>query len=76
MTTMVRMRIVSVSEAKAHLSALLRRVERGESILIERHGRLIARIEPATRRGVDAAGLAVRETNLMSECLFIDLVFL
>lgn len=45
------MREIQASEAKTHLPALLDAVERGESIIITRHGRRIARISPeGTRR--------------------------
>lgn len=37
----------TVTEAKARLSALLRRVRRGETVLILHRGRPVARIEPA-----------------------------
>lgn len=39
--------IVGAFEAKTHLSSLLERVERGEEILITRHGKAIARLVPA-----------------------------
>ncbi|MDO5617963.1 type II toxin-antitoxin system Phd/YefM family antitoxin [Kocuria sp.] len=41
------MKTVKVQEAKTHLSALLADVERGESILIARGSRTIARLVPA-----------------------------
>ena len=34
-------------EAKTHLSSLLERVERGEEVLITRHGKAVARLVPA-----------------------------
>lgn len=37
---------VGAHEAKTHLSALLDRVERGEPIIITRHGKPIARLIP------------------------------
>jgi prevent-host-death family protein len=40
------MREVQASEAKAHLPSLLDAVERGEIIIIIRHGKPIARIVP------------------------------
>ncbi|BCH22757.1 antitoxin [Mesorhizobium sp. L-8-10] len=42
------MREVQASEAKIHLPRLLSEVERGETIVITRHGRPIARIVPET----------------------------
>ena len=40
------MREFQASEAKTHLPQLLNDVERGETIVITRHGRAIARIVP------------------------------
>jgi prevent-host-death family protein len=42
----LKMREVQASEAKTHLLGLLDAVERGETIVITRHGRPIARIVP------------------------------
>jgi prevent-host-death family protein len=41
------MKTVPVSEAKARLSALLRRVQRGETIVILHRGKPVARLAPA-----------------------------
>ena len=43
------MREIQASEAKTHLPRLLTDVERGETIVITRHGRPIARLCPAGR---------------------------
>jgi prevent-host-death family protein len=43
-------REVQVSDAKAHLPSLLDAVERGETIVITRHGKPIARIIPEVDR--------------------------
>jgi prevent-host-death family protein len=43
-------RTVQASEAKARLLQLLDEVEQGETVLITRHGRPIARLEPEARR--------------------------
>ena len=40
------MREIQASEAKIHLPQLLDDIERGESIVITRHGRAIARLVP------------------------------
>lgn len=44
------MREIQASEAKTHLPQLLDDVERGETIVITRHGRAIARIVPEVHR--------------------------
>lgn len=52
-------RSVSVAEAKAHLSDLLRRVEAGERVHITKRGKRIATVAPAARskQPVDIAWL-------------------
>lgn len=40
------MREIQASQAKAHLSSLLDEVERGETIAITRHGKVIAQLRP------------------------------
>jgi prevent-host-death family protein len=47
---MIEMREIQASEAKTHLPQLLDDVERGETILITRHGKPIARLVPETDR--------------------------
>jgi prevent-host-death family protein len=42
---------VGASDAKTHFSSLLERVQRGEQIIITRHGKPVAKLVPAT--GVD-----------------------
>ena len=44
------MRQIQASEAKVHLPQLLDDVERGETLIITRHGRRIARIVPEVDR--------------------------
>jgi prevent-host-death family protein len=44
------MREIQASEAKVHLPQLLDDVERGETVVITRHGRPIARIVPEIDR--------------------------
>jgi prevent-host-death family protein len=43
-------REIQASDAKTHLSRLLDEVERGETIVITRHGRAIARMVPESHR--------------------------
>jgi len=44
------MKTVQASEAKSRLLQLLDDVERGETVVITRHGRPIARLEPEAER--------------------------
>ena len=58
------MREIQASEAKVHLPQLLDEVERGETLIITRHGRPIARIVPETDRRqeeIDKALSGIRE---------------
>ncbi len=43
------MTTVTLTDFRSHASGMLTRVERGESLLILRHGRPIAEVHPATR---------------------------
>jgi antitoxin (DNA-binding transcriptional repressor) of toxin-antitoxin stability system len=45
------MRTVGACEAKTHLPKLLDDIESGETMLIARHGRVIARPSPAKQPG-------------------------
>ncbi|HEX4134720.1 MAG TPA: type II toxin-antitoxin system prevent-host-death family antitoxin [Bryobacteraceae bacterium] len=57
------MREIPASEAKTHLPRLLNEVERGETLIITRHGRAIARIVPEIDRHqekIDEAMDAIR----------------
>jgi prevent-host-death family protein len=47
---------VSVHGAKTQLSKLLDMVEDGESVVIERHGRLVAQLVPVRKRRVSPLG--------------------
>ena len=55
---------VQSSEAKTHLPSLLDKVERGETIIITRHGKAIARIVPEKARRqeeIDAALASIKK---------------
>ena len=58
------MREIQASEAKTHLPQLLDDVERGETLIITRHGRRIARIVPEVEQRqveIDKAMGRIRE---------------
>ncbi|WP_342227078.1 type II toxin-antitoxin system prevent-host-death family antitoxin [Rickettsiella endosymbiont of Rhagonycha lignosa] len=42
------MQTVGAFEAKTHFSALLDKVEKGEQIVITKHGRVVGKLVPAT----------------------------
>ena len=51
--------IIGAYEAKTHLPALLERVERGEQIVITKHGRPIARLMPINGKDQDRRANAI-----------------
>lgn len=53
------MREVHASDAKTHLPQLLDDVERGETIVITRHGRAIARLVPESARRQEEIDTAI-----------------
>ena len=68
-------REVQASNAKTHLPRLLDEVERGETIIITRHGRPIARIVPEAsqrQREIDDAIDDIRELAKHSGKITVD----
>jgi prevent-host-death family protein len=57
------MREIQASDAKAHLPSLLDEVERGETLIITRHGKPIARIVPEADGRQDRIDRALAEIN-------------
>lgn len=55
------MREIAATEAKAHLSELLRQVEQGEAIAITRHGRTVAHLMPPAVHDQESRKAAVEE---------------
>ena len=69
------MRKIQASEAKAHLPQLLDDVERGETLVITRHGRAIARIVPEVDRRqeeIDKALDNIRELRKRTGRITLD----
>jgi prevent-host-death family protein len=55
------MTTVSAYEAKTHLPRLIRAAERGQTVIITRHGRPVAQLGPVQeQRGVDMAEARAR----------------
>jgi prevent-host-death family protein len=61
------LREIQASEAKAHLLRLLDEVEHGETLLITRHGRAIARIVPESDRRQAEVDAAIRNIRALRE---------
>lgn len=67
---------VSVSEAKAQLTELVRRAEAGEDVVLTRHGQAVVRLVPvkpafdraARRAGIEAAQKMARGKALSGPC--------
>ncbi len=61
------MREIQASEAKAHLPQLLDDVERGETLIITRHGRAIARIVPEVDRRQEEVDKAIANIRALRQ---------
>jgi len=61
------MREIQASEAKAHLPQLLDDVERGETLIITRHGRAIARIVPEVDRRQEEVDKAIENIRALQK---------
>ncbi len=59
------MREIQISEAKTHLPRLLDEVERGETLIITRHGRPIARLVPEVDRRQEEVDKAIASINAL-----------
>jgi prevent-host-death family protein len=59
------MREIQASEAKTHLPQLLDDVERGETLIITRHGRAIARIVPEVDRRQEEVDQAISKIRAL-----------
>jgi prevent-host-death family protein len=59
------MREIEASEAETHLPQLLDEVERGETLVITRHGRAIARIVPESSRRQEEIDQAIEDIKAL-----------
>lgn len=69
------MREIQASDAKARLPQLLDEVERGETLIIRRHGRAIARLVPEVDRRqeeVDRSLASIRELRKRTQKVSIE----
>lgn len=63
------MKTISASEAKAKLLGLLDDVERGESIVVTRHGRPVARLVPETGVQTEKARQTFEELDKLRQTM-------
>lgn len=61
------MQKVGAFEAKTHFSALLDQVEKGEQIIITKHGHPIAKLVPAKTRDQERIKLAIQRLKEFSQ---------
>jgi len=61
------METVQASEAKTHFLRILDGVERGESVVITRHGRVIARIIPEVKKDGEDLVRAITEMKALRQ---------
>jgi prevent-host-death family protein len=61
------MREIQASDAKARLPQLLDDVERGETLIITRHGRAIARIVPEVDKRQEEVDRAIARIRVLRE---------
>jgi len=61
------MREIQASDAKTHLPQFLDDVERGESLVITRHGRAIARIVPEAHRRQEEIDKAIENIKALRQ---------
>jgi prevent-host-death family protein len=61
------MREIEVSKAETHLPQLLDDVERGETIVITRHGRAIARLVPEAHRRQEEIDRAIQSIRALRQ---------
>lgn len=69
------MREIQASDAKTHLSQLLDDVERGETFVITRHGRPIARLVPEVARRqaqIDQAVARIRSLRSQTQSVAVE----
>jgi prevent-host-death family protein len=59
------MREIQASDAKTHLPQILDEVERGETVVITRHGRAIARIVPEAGRRQEEIDKAIADIKAL-----------
>jgi prevent-host-death family protein len=65
----IQMREIQASEAKTHLPQLLDAVEHGETIIITRHGRSVARLVPEHRIRQERISAAVAGLRDLREAI-------
>lgn len=65
------MQTVGAFEAKTHFSALLEKVEKGEQIVITKHGRRVAKLVPVVAANSSRIQQAISELKNLSRGHFL-----
>ena len=63
------MKKIQATQAKATFAELLREVERGETVLITRHGKTVARLVPEATRREEEVAAAIRDLETLRASL-------
>ncbi|MGB6744123.1 MAG: type II toxin-antitoxin system prevent-host-death family antitoxin [Terracidiphilus sp.] len=61
------MQTIQASEAKTHFLRILDDVERGESVIITRHGKPVARLSPEAEVDRERVGRAIEEMRALRQ---------
>ncbi len=61
------MQTIGAFQAKTHFSSILDQVEKGDSVIITRHGRAIARLIPVTGSDREKIKLTIQRVKQLSQ---------
>ena len=61
------MQTMGAFEAKTHFSALLNKVEKGEQVVITKHGRAVAKLVPTTKSSHERTRQLINDLKMLSQ---------
>lgn len=67
------MQTIGAFEAKTHFSALLEKVEKGEQIVITKHGRAVARLVPTAKSSHVRTRQIISDLKILSQSSILGL---
>lgn len=67
------MQTIGAFEAKTHFSSLLDKVEKGEHIVITKHGRVVAKMVPVMASGHSRTKQVISDLKTLSQMHHLDL---